>query len=74
MKPSPLKAVGRRLGPIALAAVASLAGCVGGQPFDYTPVDEIPPGPGLFSGADGAFTIGFGGKAEPDDAPDNGAD
>jgi hypothetical protein len=44
-----------RLG-IALLAGLWLAGCVA-EPFDYTPVDEIPPGPGLLSGDDGEFVI-----------------
>lgn len=27
------------------------------EPFDYTPADEIPPGPGLLSGEDGEFVV-----------------
>jgi hypothetical protein len=33
-----------------------LFGC-GGKNFDYTDSNEIKPGPGLFSGEDGVFTI-----------------
>ncbi len=28
-----------------------------GEDFEYTPADEPPPGPGLFSGEDGVFRI-----------------
>ena len=35
----------------------ALAACSAGKPADYTAIDEIPPGPGLFSGADGEFTL-----------------
>lgn len=38
------------LGGIGLAACAA-------EPFDYTPVDEIPPGPGLLSGEEGEFVV-----------------
>lgn len=34
-----------------------LAACSGVEPFAYTEVHEIPPGPGLFSGEDGEFVI-----------------
>jgi len=40
----------------ALALVVGLAVC-GAAPLRYTPVDEIPDRPGLFSGEDGAFVI-----------------
>ena len=33
-----------------------LAGCAA-EPFEYTPVDEIPLGPGLLTGDDGEFVI-----------------
>jgi len=33
-----------------------LSGC-GGNPFDYKPLNDLKPGPGLFSGEDGDFTI-----------------
>lgn len=29
----------------------------GGEPFSYTPSNEVKPGPGLFSGPDGEFTL-----------------
>jgi hypothetical protein len=38
------------LGGIGLTACAA-------EPFDYTPVDEIPPGPGLLSGEEGEFVV-----------------
>lgn len=41
---------------IALSAGLWLAACAA-EPFDYTPVDEIQPGPGLLSGEDGEFVI-----------------
>ena len=41
---------------IAVAVGLWLAACAA-EPFDYTPVDEIPPGPGLLSGEDGEFVI-----------------
>lgn len=31
-------------------------GC-GGEPYDYKPTNDLKPGPGLFSGEDGEFTI-----------------
>lgn len=38
------------------------------EPFDYRPADEIKPGPGLFSGDDGVFTLyGKPGKAPAED-------
>lgn len=54
---------GRRLrlivGRLAVGAmVLTLAACGIGQPLETTKVvDEIPPGPGLFSGEDGEFVI-----------------
>ena len=47
--------VGRGLAVVLAALV--LAACAGAEPFDYTPVSEIPPGPGLMSGDDGEFVI-----------------
>ena len=41
---------------VALALVLGLAAC-GAAPLRYTPVDEVPEGPGLLSGEDGAFVI-----------------
>jgi len=41
-----------------VATVLALAGCGGGsQSFEYHAADDPPPGPGLFSGPDGTFTI-----------------
>ena len=34
-----------------------LGACSNIQPMVYVPIDEIPPGPGLFSGEDGEFVI-----------------
>ena len=33
------------------------AGCSVGKDYTYEPSQESPPGPGLFSGKDGVFTI-----------------
>ncbi len=35
----------------------TLAACSGVQPFEYTAVHEIPPGPGLISGEAGEFEL-----------------
>ncbi len=51
---------------MAVLTLLGVAGCADAKPFDYTPVHEIPPGPGLLSGQDGSFTFGFGAEAEPD--------
>jgi hypothetical protein len=41
-----------------LVATLLLFGCGGGsQSFEYPAADDPPPGPGLFSGPDGTFTI-----------------
>jgi hypothetical protein len=51
-----------------LTAVSALlaVGC-SGQPFEYHSQNEIPEGPGIFSGKDGAFTLGGGdAQSEPD--------
>jgi len=39
-----------------LLACQLLAGC-GGEPYAYQPSNELKPGPGLFSGEDGEFTL-----------------
>ena len=38
---------------LALAA----AGCTGAKPFTPAAIDEIPPGPGLFTGKDGEIKV-----------------
>jgi len=43
-----------------------LAGC-GGEPFNYEPAHELKPGPGIFSGKDGEFTL-IGSKKEAQQA------
>ena len=41
-----------------VVTLLALAGCGGGsQSFEYHAADDPPPGPGLFSGPDGNFTI-----------------
>lgn len=41
-----------------VVTILSLASCGGGsQSFEYHAADNPPPGPGLFSGPDGTFTI-----------------
>lgn len=47
-----LTAMGVAATTLVLAACATAP-----QPFDYRPGDDLKPGPGLFSGKDGAFTI-----------------
>ncbi len=42
---------------IAASIPVLMSGCGVHQDFDYSAADEIPPGPGLFSGEDGVFTI-----------------
>lgn len=42
---------------LAIAAVAALAACSNVKSFDYTAIDEIPPGRGLLSGGDGVFVL-----------------
>jgi len=41
-----------------IVAALFIFGCGGGsQSFEYHAADDPPPGPGLFSGSDGTFTI-----------------
>lgn len=42
---------------LALALLFALAACDRGTPFQPAAVDEIKPGPGLFTGKAGAFVI-----------------
>ena len=43
---------------VVLAAIVGLvAACAEITPVPFTPIDDIPPGPGLFTGEDGEFTI-----------------
>ncbi len=44
---------------LALAGLGlSLGACsVGGEPFSYTAIHEIPPGPGIISGNEGGYVI-----------------
>ncbi len=42
---------------LALALLLALAACGRGTPFQPTAVDEIKPGPGLFTGETGAFVL-----------------
>ena len=44
-----------------LAFCLVLHGC-GGSPYTYGPENELKPGPGLFSGKDGEFTVIGGSK------------
>jgi hypothetical protein len=52
----PLHRAATRLLAVAVLA-AGLAACSGMQPYNFTAVDEIPPGPGLISGEDGEFVL-----------------
>lgn len=48
--------IGKALTLVLLALL--LSACASIEPMAYPPAaDEIPPGPGLFSGPDGEFTI-----------------
>ena len=42
-----------------------LEGCSTGKEYTYEPSSETPPGPGIFSGKDGVFTI-YGGESADD--------
>jgi len=42
---------------LAIAALGVLAACANVKSFDYTAIDEIPPGRGLLSGGDGEFVL-----------------
>lgn len=50
-----LKAKTARFAVLLLSLV--ILGCEGGKPFDPPTAGDIPPGPGLFSGKDGEFTL-----------------
>ena len=41
----------------AVLIAALLGACSNIRPVAYVPIDEIPPGPGLFSGDDGEIVI-----------------
>ena len=52
---------------LAVGALAgTLAACSNVEPMSYTPVSEIPPGPGAFSGEDGVFTLYDSGRSRKD--------
>jgi len=40
-----------------LVAAVGVSGCANYQPLEYRPTSEIRPGPGLFTGEEGAFYI-----------------
>lgn len=42
-----------------VAACTALAGCAAAEPVPYHSQNEIPLGPGLFSGPEGAFVLRF---------------
>ena len=44
----------------AMACVLALAAGCGAQPVEYRSQNEIPSGPGLFSGSDGEFVLRIG--------------
>ena len=46
-----------RLAGIRLTLVLGLVLGCGGKPFNYESQNEIPPGPGVFSGKEGEFTL-----------------
>ncbi len=41
----------------ALALALAVTGCAGAKPFSPSAIDDIPPGPGLFTGKDGEIKI-----------------
>ena len=42
---------------IVLLTLLGAGGCAHVEPYEFQPTDEIPAGPGLFSGEDGEFVI-----------------
>ena len=54
-----MKAIAR-LAVLAVICLLTLTACADVKPFDYQAADEIPAGPGLFSGADGALVFPSG--------------
>ena len=62
----------KALGSLCAVLAAGLAGC-SAAPFDYHSPGEIPRGPGLLSGKDGAFVLTLGkGSPPPPVAADDG--
>ena len=53
------------------ALAGMLGACSAVEPISYTPIDEIPPGPGLFSGEDGVFTLYESGRRDTEDDADD---
>jgi len=50
-------------------SVALIVGCATApEPFEYEPDNELKPGPGLFSGEDGAFTV-YSNSRQPEEEP-----
>ena len=45
------------LSALEVICLLTLAACTNVGPFDYQAADEIPSGPGLVSGSDGAFVL-----------------
>jgi hypothetical protein len=61
-----MKWINKGLGIILVAGAVVLSACAGGKDLDYWSDNEVPKGPGLFSGEDGAFTI-YRKEAKPTD-------
>jgi len=51
----------RAVTALALAVAGLIGGCAEMQPFDYRPIDQVKPGPGLLTGEDGEFVL-YGSK------------
>ncbi len=51
---------------IALCAALAVSACSTYEPGSRTVVDDVPPGPGLFTGDDGAFYIFRGAPSHKD--------
>ena len=61
-----MTARGNGIAAIALCALLAVSACGTYEPGARTAVDDVPPGPGLFTGDDGAFYILRGGPSRKD--------
>jgi hypothetical protein len=64
MRPRPSR---RKRQLVAVGIALSLAGCSTMQPYQAPRVDDIRPGPGLFTGEKGAFYLVGGDDSSPKD-------
>jgi hypothetical protein len=70
------QATGQKLKGILVVGVlaGALAACSNVEPMSYTPVGEIPPGQGAFSGEDGVFTIYDSGRSRQVEEDEEGSE